>query len=112
MRIHQHKYKSFTLDQHCYILNALQRYNPNLKFPESETPFPPDNTFSKDNQPALIMTGTSLKNNSNTFPSALLCVRLSILPTTPVPISSLQFPNLQKPAFPLAIPSSVLVSGS
>ena len=26
-------------------------YNPNLEFPECETPFPPDYTFSKDNQP-------------------------------------------------------------
>ena len=43
----------------------------------------------------LIMTSTSLKNDTNTFPSALPCVRYSILPTTPVLISSLQFANLQ-----------------
>jgi hypothetical protein len=40
MRIHQHKDKSYTLDQHLYVLNTLQHYNPNLEFPEGETPFP------------------------------------------------------------------------
>jgi hypothetical protein len=50
MCIHQHKDKSYTLDQHRYILNTLQRYDPNSEFPERETPFPPDYTFSKDNQ--------------------------------------------------------------
>ena len=49
MHIHQHKDKSYTLDQHCYILNTLQCYNLNLEFPERETPFPNDYTFSKDN---------------------------------------------------------------
>ena len=51
MRIHQHKDKSYTLDQHRYVLNTLQRYDPNSEFPERETPFPPDYTFSKDNRP-------------------------------------------------------------
>jgi hypothetical protein len=51
MHIHQYKDKSYTLDQHCYILNTLQRDNPNSEFPERETPFPPDYTFSRDNQP-------------------------------------------------------------
>ena len=49
--IHQHKDKRYTLDQHCYILITLQHYNPNSEFPERETPFPPDYTFSKDNRP-------------------------------------------------------------
>jgi hypothetical protein len=49
-RIHQHKDKSYTLDQNCYVLNTLQRYNPNSEFPERETPFPHDYTFNKDNQ--------------------------------------------------------------
>ncbi|KAI2505662.1 Reverse transcriptase (RNA-dependent DNA polymerase) [Fragilaria crotonensis] len=40
-----------TLDQHRYVLNTLQRYDPNSEFPERETPFPPDYTFSKDNRP-------------------------------------------------------------
>jgi hypothetical protein len=43
----------------------------------------------------LIMTSTSLKNDTNTFRSASPCVCYSILPTTPVSISSLQFANLQ-----------------
>ena len=47
MRIHQHKDKSYTLDQHCYVLNTLQCYDPNSEFPEHETPFPPDYTFTK-----------------------------------------------------------------
>jgi hypothetical protein len=51
MRIRQYKDKSCTLDQYCNVLNTLQRYNPNLEFPECETPFPPDYTFSKDNRP-------------------------------------------------------------
>jgi hypothetical protein len=51
MRIHQHKDKSYTLDHHCYVLDTYQCNNPNLEFPEHETPFPPDNTFSKDNRP-------------------------------------------------------------
>jgi hypothetical protein len=51
MRIHQHKDKSYTLDQHHYVLNTLQRYDPNSEFPERETPFPTDYTFSKDNRP-------------------------------------------------------------
>jgi hypothetical protein len=72
MRIHQHKDKSYTLDQHCYVLNPLQRYNLNLEFPECETPFPPDYSFSKITDQSLIMTSTSLKNDTNTFPSAPL----------------------------------------
>ena len=66
MHIHQHKDKSYTLDQHryvlnkdkcytldqhCYVLNNLQCYNPNSEFPELETPFPPDYTFIKDIRP-------------------------------------------------------------
>ncbi len=51
MRIHQHKDKSYTLDQHLYILNTFQCYNLNLEFPERKTPYPPDYTFSKDNRP-------------------------------------------------------------
>jgi hypothetical protein len=51
MRIHQHKEKSYTLDQHCYVLNTVQCHNPNSEFPDRETPFPPDYTFSKDNRP-------------------------------------------------------------
>ena len=51
MRIHQHQDSSYTLDQHRYVLNTLQRYDPNSEFPERDTPFPPDYTFSKDNRP-------------------------------------------------------------
>jgi Reverse transcriptase (RNA-dependent DNA polymerase) len=51
MRIHQHKDSTYTLDQHRYILNTLQRYDPNAEFPERETPFPTDYTFSKSNRP-------------------------------------------------------------
>jgi hypothetical protein len=112
MRIDLHKDKSFTLDQHCYVLNTLQCYNPSLKFPECETPLPPDYPFSKDNQPVTDHDSSSLKNNTNNaFLSALLCVRFSILPTTPVPISSLQFSNLQKPVSALEKPTSVLLFG-
>ena len=51
MPIHQHKDKTYTLDQYRYVLNTLQRYDPDSEFPERETPFPPDYTFSKDNRP-------------------------------------------------------------
>jgi hypothetical protein len=51
MRIHQHKDKNYTLDQHRNILNTLQRYNPNLEFREGKAPFPSDYIFSKDNRP-------------------------------------------------------------
>jgi hypothetical protein len=51
MHIKQHKDKSSTLNQHCFVLNTLQHNNPNLEFPDCETPSPPDYTFSKDNQP-------------------------------------------------------------
>ena len=34
MRIHQHHDSSYTLDQHRYVLNTLQRYDPNSEFPE------------------------------------------------------------------------------
>ncbi len=33
MRIHQHKDKSYTLNQHRYVLNTLQCYDPNSEFP-------------------------------------------------------------------------------
>ena len=51
MRIHQHKDSTYTLDQHRYVLNTLQRYDPDSEFPERDTPFPPDYIFSKDNRP-------------------------------------------------------------
>jgi hypothetical protein len=51
MRIHQHKDSTYTLDQHHYVLNSLQRYDPDSILPERKTPFPPDYTFSKDNHP-------------------------------------------------------------
>jgi hypothetical protein len=51
MRIHQHQDSTYTLDQHRYVLNTLQRYDPNSEFPERDTPFPPDYTFSKENRP-------------------------------------------------------------
>jgi hypothetical protein len=49
--LHNGSCKCIAIDQHCYVLNTLQRYNPNSKFPECETPFPTDLTFSKDNRP-------------------------------------------------------------
>ena len=99
MRIPQHKDKSYTLHQHCFVLNSLQCYNPNLEFPEPETPFPPDYISAKTTNQSLIMTLTSSKTDTNAFPSTPLCVCYSLLPTTPMPISSLPFSNLQKPGF-------------
>jgi hypothetical protein len=99
LRIHQHKDKSYTLDQHCFVLNSLQCCNPNSEFPEPETPFSPDYTFSKDNQPVTDHDNHIIKTDTNAFPFTLLCVCYSLLPTTPMPISSLPFSNLQKPGF-------------
>ncbi len=48
------------------------------------------------------MTSTSLKNNTNAFPSTLPYVCYSILPATHVQIFSLQFANLRKPISALA----------
>jgi hypothetical protein len=61
---------------------------------------------------SLIMTSTSLMNNTMAFPSALPFVRSSISPKTHVPIFSLQFANLQKPVSALAKPTFVPLSGS
>ncbi len=51
MRIHQHKDSTHTLDQHRYVLNYLQRYDPDSEFPERKTPFPSNYIFRKDNRP-------------------------------------------------------------
>ena len=51
MRIHQHKDSTYTLDQYRYVLNSLQRYDPNAEYPERDTPLPIDYTFSKSNRP-------------------------------------------------------------
>ncbi|KAI2510030.1 hypothetical protein MHU86_4324 [Fragilaria crotonensis] len=111
MRIHQHKDKTYTLDQHRYVLNTLQRYDPNSEFPERETPFPPDYTFSKDNRPVTDHDKQVVEQHENASHSAPLYVRYSTLPTTPVLISSSQSANLQKPASALANSTSVLLSG-
>ncbi len=39
MRIHQHQYSTYTLNQHRYVLNTLQCYDPNSEFSERYAPF-------------------------------------------------------------------------
>jgi hypothetical protein len=39
MRTHQHQYSTYTLNQHRYVLNTLQRYDPNSEFSERYAPF-------------------------------------------------------------------------
>jgi hypothetical protein len=51
MRIHKHKDQSYTLDQHRYVLNTLQRYDPENKIKKRETPLPTDYIFSLENRP-------------------------------------------------------------
>ena len=51
MRIHQHKDSTYTLDQHRYVLNTLNRYDPDSEVPERDTPLPTDYKFSKTNRP-------------------------------------------------------------
>jgi hypothetical protein len=77
----------------------LQRYNPNSKFTEHETPFPTDFTFSKDNCPVTDHDKQISKNNTNAFPPALLCVHHLTLPTTPLQSGE----TLQKPTFAAAM---------
>ncbi len=51
MRIHKHHDSSYTLDQHRYVLNTLQRYyDPNSEFPECDTAFPPNYAFSTESR--------------------------------------------------------------
>jgi hypothetical protein len=51
MRIHQHKDHSYTLDQHRYALNTLQRYDPGNVIKKRQTPLPTDYIFSLENRP-------------------------------------------------------------
>ncbi|KAI2507460.1 hypothetical protein MHU86_6952 [Fragilaria crotonensis] len=68
MRIHKHSDSSYTLDQHRYVLNTLQRYDPNSEFPERDTPFPPDYTFSKDNRPVTASDLTLVEQKQQRLP--------------------------------------------
>ena len=68
MRIHQHQDSTYTLDQHRYVLNTLQRYDPNSEFPERDTPFPPDYTFSKDNRPVTASDLTLVETKQQRLP--------------------------------------------
>lgn len=52
MRIHQHKDRSYTLDQHRYVLNTLQRYDPDNLIKPRQTPLPPTYVFSLANRPS------------------------------------------------------------
>ena len=68
MRIHQHKDATYTLDQHRYVLNTLQRYDPDSEFPECDTPFPPDYTFSKDNRPVTENDKSNIERHQARLP--------------------------------------------
>jgi Reverse transcriptase (RNA-dependent DNA polymerase) len=50
MHINQHKNSTYTLDQHHYVLNTLQRYDPDSEFPERETTFPTDYIFTNEHR--------------------------------------------------------------
>ena len=68
MRIHQHKDSTYSLDQHRYVLNTLQRYDPDSEFPERDTPFPPDYTFSKDNRPVTEDDKLKIEKHNTRLP--------------------------------------------
>ena len=68
MRIHQHSDATYTLDQHRYVLNTLQRYDPNSEFPERETPFPTDYIFTKSNRPTNDKDQTILEQKYARLP--------------------------------------------
>ena len=65
-------------NQHCF-LNTLQHYDPNSKFPECETPFPPDYTFSKDSPPVPDHDKHIVKEWHKCFPlCSAVCMQLSL----------------------------------
>ncbi|KAI2497624.1 hypothetical protein MHU86_16873 [Fragilaria crotonensis] len=100
-----------TLDQHRYVLNTLQRYDPNSEFPERETPFPPDYTFSKDNRPVTDHDKQVVEQHEKRLPfRSAVCTLLYLAYNTRADIL-LQSANLQKPASALANSTSVLLSG-
>ena len=68
MHIHQHSDLSYTLDQHRYVLNTLQRYDQNSEFTERETPLPPDYVFSKDNRPVTAADIALVKQKQQRLP--------------------------------------------
>ena len=79
MRIYQHKDKTYTLDQYCYILNTLQHYDPDSEFPEQKTPFPPDYTFSKDNGPVTDHDKQLIEQHHKRLPfSSAVCTLLCL----------------------------------
>ena len=51
MRLHQHRDGTYTLDQHRFAMNILQRFDPKNTITKHDTPLPTDYTFSKDNRP-------------------------------------------------------------
>ena len=51
MRIHRHNDRSYTLDQHRYVLNTLRRYDPENRYKERATPIPPEYVYTIDNRP-------------------------------------------------------------
>ncbi|KAI2490629.1 hypothetical protein MHU86_23928 [Fragilaria crotonensis] len=101
MRIHKHSDSSYTLDQHRYVLNTLQRYDPNSNS-RTRYPFPPDYTFSKDNRPVTALTSPSSNTSNNAFPSALPSALSSTLHTIQELTSYLLSANLLKHASLLA----------
>ncbi|KAI2500362.1 hypothetical protein MHU86_14105 [Fragilaria crotonensis] len=58
---------SYTLDQHRYVLNTLQRYDPNSNS-RTRYPFPPDYTFSKDNRPVTASDVTLVEQKQQRLP--------------------------------------------
>ncbi|KAI2513173.1 Mitochondrial protein [Fragilaria crotonensis] len=79
MRIHKHSDSSYTLDQHRYVLNTLQRYDPNSEFPERDTPSLPIILSAR------ITARNRLRPDSRrtkaTTPSVPLCCLHSPLPS-------------------------------
>ncbi|KAI2506225.1 Reverse transcriptase (RNA-dependent DNA polymerase) [Fragilaria crotonensis] len=112
MRIHQHQDSTYTLDQHRYVLNTLQRYDPNSEFPERDTPFPPDYTFSKENRPVTEQDIALVAQKQQRLPFAPPSALSSTWHTTPELISSLLSANLLKPVLLLEFLTSVPSPGS
>jgi hypothetical protein len=84
--LHNGSGKCIAIDQHCYMLNPLQRYNPN-SFPECETPFPPDFTFSKDNCPVTDHDKRIIDKQHQPFRSTV-CMLLYLAYNTQANINS------------------------
>jgi hypothetical protein len=90
MHSHQQTDTTHILDQNCFVLKLLQRYNPKSEFPERETPPPTDFTFSKDNRPVTDHDKRIIEkqHKHQPFRSTVWCMLLYLAYNTQADINS------------------------